>query len=99
MMTLNSTPDYLMKCMHKCQLHIQEERKPNNSSENDTTGQPGDEMLRDMYEIVRSVEELRTLGIVPQASYNRYPLQSVLGSTYPWTSALSQLTRKDTTLH
>lgn len=81
--------------MHRCQLYTQEEQKPNSSSKHDTTGQPGDKMLRDMYETAQGVKELRTLEVAPQDSSNLYPLQSAPGSIYLWTSALFQLTRKD----
>lgn len=50
MTTLNYAPSCLMKCMHRCQLHIQEGQRHNSSSKHDTTCQPGDEMLKDTYE-------------------------------------------------
>ena len=99
MMTLNSAPDCLMKCMHKYQLHTQGEQKPNSSSEHDTTGQPGDKMLKDMYGIAQNVGELRTLEIMFQGFFNLYPLLSAPGNIYLWTSVPFQLTRMDMTLH
>ena len=98
-MTLDYAPDYLTKCMRRCQLRTQEEPKPNNSSNHDITGQPGDGMLRDMYETVQSVEEQKILGIMPQDSSNPYLLQNAPGNIYPWISALSQLIRKGTMPH
>ena len=48
MMILSCVLGYLMKHIHRCLLHTQGEQRLNISFERDTSGQPGDKILRNM---------------------------------------------------